>query len=198
MNNYKPALILFFFILSMNGLFLTWPVAAIAQATEIHHNIPFVKSAPKIDGVITEGEWAGAELVRLVNETHPSQNVPALVETEVLLMENGSNFYLAFIAHDPEPDKIRAYYRDRDSAWDDDFVGTVIDTFNDERRAFEFFVNPLGVQMDLINDDVVRNEDASWNAIWDSAGKINDGGYVVEMKIPLNQLRFTEGLEKQV
>jgi len=182
---------------ALAGLLFTAPVAGLDQPVRVSYHIPHVKTAPKIDGIINAGEWEGAELVHLTNETHPSQNIPALVDTEVLLMEDGANFYLAFIAHDPDPSRIRAYYRDRDSSYDDDFVGTVIDTFNDERRAFEFFANPLGVQMDLINDDVVGNEDDSWNAIWDSAGKINESGYSVEMKIPLNQLRFTAGLDEQ-
>jgi hypothetical protein len=34
----------------------------------------------------------------------------------------------------------------------------VLDTFNDERRAFEFFINLLGVQMDMFQDDVNGNE----------------------------------------
>ena len=80
--------------------------------------------------------------------------------------------------------------RDRDSAFNDDFVGVVLDTFNDERRAFEFFVNPFGVQMDLIQDDVNRNESESWDAIWDSAGVITRAGFTVEMAIPFSQLRF--------
>jgi hypothetical protein len=179
------------------GLFLSGAPDALSQEDPISYNIPYVQSEPAIDGEITEGEWAGAERVYLDNETYPSQNIPALVDTEVLMMEDGTSFYLAFIASDPEPHDIRAFFRDRDSAWDDDLVGVVIDTFNDERRAFEFFDNPLGVQMDLIMDDVVGDEDDSWNAIWDSAGKISDTGYVVEMKIPLNQLRFPGGLEKQ-
>ena len=45
-------------------------------------------------------------------------------------------------------------------------------------------------RMDLTNDDVSKNEDASWDAIWDSAGQINGAGYIVEMEIPLSQLRF--------
>ena len=55
----------------------------------------------------------------------------------------------------------------------DDFVGIVLDTFNDERRAFEFFVNPLGVQMDMFIDDVSNNEDPSWDALWWTAGRIS-------------------------
>ena len=88
------------------------------------------------------------------------------------------------------PSRSAPILRDRDSAFNDDFVGVVLDTFNDQRRAFEFFVNPLGVQMDLINDDVNRSESESWDAIWDSAGQINERGFAVEMAIPFSQLRF--------
>ena len=130
--------------------------------------------------------------VDLDYETRPGENIAARVKTAVYLIEDGENLYLAFDAEDPNPKAIRAYLRDRDTAWSDDFVGVALDTFNDERRAFQFFANPLGVQMDTTNDDVNRREDASWDAIWSSAGRIHDTGYVVEMQIPLNQLRFPE------
>ena len=34
------------------------------------------------------------------------------------------------------------------------------------------------------------NEDWGWNAVWDSAVKIVDDGWIVEMKIPYSALRF--------
>ena len=144
----------------------------------------------KIDGVLDEAAWQDATAIKVDIETEPGENIPARVKTLVYIFENGVNLYVAFDARDPDPGAIRAFLRDRDSAWHDDFVGIVLDTYNDERRAFEFFVNALGVQMDLTNDDVNKNEDSSWDAIWDSAGQINDEGFVVEMEIPLNQLRF--------
>ncbi|MDR0779809.1 MAG: hypothetical protein LBF16_03815, partial [Pseudomonadales bacterium] len=121
------------------------------------HQIPHSATTPLIDGVLTPGEWDSALKISLTNETHPRQNVPAIVATEALVMEDGDNLLVAFIASDPEPSKIRAYYSERDRSFGDDFVGVVLDTFNDERRAYEFFVNPLGIQMDLTNDDVAGN-----------------------------------------
>ena len=66
-----------------------------------------------------------------------------------------------------------------------------------QSRAFEFFANSLGVQMDMTYDDVIEREDDFWNAIWDSAGRITDADYIVEMKIPLSQLRFSKQDGKQ-
>jgi len=176
-------------------------VAALAQAQDTNRlaadtkrlvaaQIPHAAGRAKIDGVLDDAIWSQAVVVDLAFETSPRENVRAEVETKVYLVENGSELLIAFDARDPAPAGIRAYLRDRDTAWSDDFVGIVLDTFNDRRRAFEFFANPLGVQMDLIFDDVNRTENSAWNAIWESVGKITANGYVVEMAIPFSQLRF--------
>ena len=185
-----------YLILCLLILFVPAP-DAVSRTSPVSYDIPYIEHGADIDGKITRGEWKGAEHLHLDNETEPSQNVPALVDTEVFMMEDGINFYVAFIAYDPEPDKIRVFFSDRDSCWDDDRVGIIIDTFNDERRAFQFFANPFGVQIDAICDDISGSDDFSWNAVWDAAGEINRNGYVVEMKIPLDQLRFPSGLDKQ-
>jgi hypothetical protein len=153
-------------------------------------DVPHTTSEPNIDGILDESLWREALVIRLDIETQPRENGPAPVETFVHLIENGSSLLIAFDARDPEPEAIRAYLRDRDSAYNDDFVGVVLDTFNDQRRAFEFFTNPLGVQMDLTYDDVNGREDDSWDAIWDSAGVIGEQGFTVEISIPFSQLRF--------
>jgi len=162
-----------------------------------NYTIPRVEKAPVIDGVINAQEWQQASQVELAYETNPGDNLPARVKTTAYMMEDGENIYFAFKADDPEPEKILAYLRDRDSIFRDDFVGVIIDTFNDERRGFEFFVNPLGVQGDLTRDDSRFNEDASWDAVWDSMGKVTEQGYVVEMSIPFREIRFPSGLDQQ-
>lgn len=148
----------------------------------------------QVDGVLDEAAWAGAPTFELAYETRPGENVPPPVRSEGWVAFDDRNFYFAFKAYDPEPEKIRARFTDRDRAYQDDFIGLVLDTFNDERRAFEFFVNPLGVQMDLIQDDVTGTEDESWDTLWDSAGRLTPEGYVVEAAIPLSSLRFPEGI----
>ncbi|NLA76156.1 MAG: carbohydrate binding family 9 domain-containing protein, partial [Deltaproteobacteria bacterium] len=169
-----------------------------ARESEVAYTIPHTGSSPEIDGIISEGEWAGANIIYIDNETEPSQNVPAIVDTEVYIMEDCANIYLSFIASDPEPGDIRAFFSDRDACFEDDRVGVVFDTFNDEHGAFEFYSNPLGVQMDgICSNNSVMFGDYSWNAIWESAGKITETGYVVEMRIPLAQMRFPSGLDKQ-
>jgi len=173
-------------------------IAQVQAQTVDPKQIPMLSAEIKVDGQLDETVWKQALSIWLEIETNPSENIPALVDTEVLVFDNGQALLLGFRAEDPEPNKIRAFLRDRDAAFQDDFVGVILDTFNDERRALEFFVNPLGVQMDLIQDDVSGNEDASWNAIWDAAGVIGSDGFVVEMKIPYTALQLADSEGEQI
>jgi hypothetical protein len=152
--------------------------------------IPRASSEVGVDAVLDEPAWDEALRLELPYEVWPADNAEASARTEALLTYDVSKLYVAFRAYDAHPDRIRARLSDRDRAFQDDFVGIVLDTFNDERRAFEFFVNAAGVQMDLVKDDISGREDSSWDAIWDSAGRVTEDGYVVELSIPYTSLRF--------
>ena len=172
------------------------PTLESAQRLEVE--IPRITAIPIIDGSIEEDEWQEAAAIQVNIEVDPGDNIEAEVTAQALIMEDGQTIYVAFRAQDPDPSQIRGFYEDRDSGWDGDYMGIILDTFNDERRAFEFLVNPFGVQMDAIYDDVNQREDESWNAIWDSVGQITESGYTVELAIPLKQLRFSETESVQV
>ena len=170
------------------------PVAALVARTD-GLALPHSTGAVAIDGQLGDPIWQDALVVELDVQTSPGENTPPPVETRAFLVEDGARLLIAFDARDPDPGAIRAYFRDRDTGFNDDFVGVVLDTFGSRRYGYEFFANALGVQMDLTNDDVNGREDESWDAIWDSAGLITQQGFVVEMAIPFSQLRFprTEG-----
>lgn len=150
----------------------------------------------KIDGVLDEPAWGNAAVLPLLYEWAPGDNVKPPVDTECLITYDASNLYVAFKAFDPDPSKIRAHLMDRDDTdtlIQDDHVGIMIDTFNDERRGFQFRVNPLGVQADAIFSEQDGIEDFSWDMIWDAVGRITADGYIVEIAFPLKQLRFPGG-----
>ncbi len=156
--------------------------------------------AMRIDGVLDEAAWQQAAVVPLAFETQPGENSPAPIATTCRLLYDSERLYVGCSAADPHPEEIRARFTDRDQAYDGDFVGVRLDPFLDRRRAFEFYVSPLGVQMDLFRDDLAAerqggddNEDTSWDAIWESAGRITADGYDVELAIPFTSLRFPPG-----
>ena len=158
------------------------------------HTVPRATSEVTIDGVIDEQAWQDALTLELNYEVRPGENTEPPVRTVVFITYDEGHVLVAFRAYDDEPQKIRARFRDRDQVVGDDWVGIVLDTFNDERRAYEFWVNPLGVQTEGIYTEGRigggRNFDDSWDAIWHSAGRLTDFGYEVEMAIPFNQIRF--------
>jgi len=172
------------------------PQAPPALGEKPHYRVPKATSAIKIDGVIEEAAWENALAFALPYEIDPGENTPAPVSTTAYLTYDEKHLYAAFRADDPDPSAIRAHITDRDTPFRDDFVGFMIDTFNDERSGFEFFVNPLGVQMDLSRTETGdEEEDEAWDTIWSSAGRIDERGYTVEIAIPYSSLRFqrTEG-----
>jgi hypothetical protein len=154
----------------------------------------------KVDGVLDEDAWAKATVIPVLYEWRPGDGIAPPVKTDCLVTFDRTNLYIAFRASDPEPGKIRAHLMDRDDTdtlIGDDHVGVMIDTFNDERRGFQFRVNPLGVQADAVFSEQDGIEDFSWDMMWASVGKITADGYIVEIALPLKQLRFQPGSGSQ-
>src|SRR5207247_1858663 len=79
----------------------------------------------------------------------------------------------------------------RDNAFNDDWVAISLDSTRAGQTAYHLFVNPSGIQMDALN--TARNEDFSPDFVWQSAGRVDDQGYVVEMRVPLQTIRFRSG-----
>ncbi|MGD2116662.1 MAG: carbohydrate binding family 9 domain-containing protein, partial [Acidobacteriota bacterium] len=159
----------------------------------LHFDIARATSEIKVDAHLDEDAWEDAGEIPLAYEWFPGDNVPPPVETTCLVAYDDQNLYVAFIARDPRPEEIRAHLMDRDNVRifvQNDHVGFQVDPFNDERRAFQFRINPLGVQVDAVFSEIDQLEDFSWDAIWSSRGRITADGYVVEVAVPLEQLRF--------
>lgn len=158
------------------------------DSKKLPHRIPEVTSKIKIDGILDEKEWEGAKVLTLNYEVEPGENIAPPVKTQVLLVYGAKHLYVGFRAYDPDPAKIRARVTDRDNIFHDDYVGIVLDTFNDSRLTHNFYCNPYGIQADRIL--TIDQGAASWDAIWGSAGRINKEGYCVEIAIPFTSLRF--------
>ncbi|KPV96461.1 hypothetical protein AN214_01556 [Pseudoalteromonas sp. P1-9] len=176
---------------------LSWLVAifllqvSVSLFAKQNFELKYINQPIVVDGVLDEAHWQNATFVDLAWEVEPVEGVPASIETHVWMYQDGNNLYVAFKASDPEPGKIRASIRDRDDLWFDDNVIVMLDTFNDERTGYQFYVNALGAQADArMTDYGSWEEDSSWDAIWDAKTQITDTGYTVEMVIPFTAIRF--------
>jgi hypothetical protein len=150
--------------------------------------IPRIENTISVDGVLDEPVWERALVMGVNNEVRPGYNIPAPVETDMLLAYSETHFYVAFRAEDPDPGQIYAHLCDHDEMWDDEWVVIGIDTYNDQRGGYEFACNPLGIQGDTASG--IHGDGNAWDGLWDSAGRIFDWGYSVEMAIPFSTLRF--------
>jgi hypothetical protein len=153
------------------------------------YSVPRAASPIKIDGTLDEEAWTYARVLELNYEISPRENVTPPVRTEVLYTYDRSNFYIGFRCYDPNPSEVRAHLSDRDAFGNDDWVAVEIDTYNDSRRAFTLFSTAMGVQADGISN-AAGIKDYNWDMIYDSAGKIFDWGYGIEIAIPFSSLRF--------
>src|SRR6185436_19455240 len=156
--------------------------------------IPKFDKPPTIDGKLDEEVWQKAAVLKDFYQIQPGDNVPPSRQTEVLLGFDPKFLYIAFKATD-EPDKVRSTVAKRDNIFNDDYVGFYLDTFNDQRRAFEIFFNPLGIQGDGVLTEG-RGEDFSVDLLLESKGVIGPQGYIVEIAIPFKSLRYEAGKGK--
>jgi hypothetical protein len=185
----------------MAALLALWAVAAshsparaqekAAAAPRAQSQIKLAKLAapPKIDGVMSEGEWRAAVKVELGYQIQPGDNVPASERTEVFLAYDRERLYVAFHAFDSEPGGIRARVTRRDEVFNDDYVSLYLDTYDDRRRAYVFHFNPLGIQADGIYTEASTG-DLTWDGLVESKGRVTADGYVIEVAVPFKTMRF--------
>ena len=156
--------------------------------------IPEITTPITIDGHISEDAWKTAAVFKDFYQTGPGYNTEPSKPTEVYMMYDEHNLYVAFKCWD-ERDKIRASVAKRDNVFGEDNVRMWLDTFNDQRRAYVLGFNPLGVQQDGIYTEG-QGADFTPDIVMESKGVIEDWGWSVEVKIPFKSLRYTAGKGK--
>src|SRR6266540_1727680 len=149
---------------------------------------------PVIDGKLDDNVWKKALILKDFYQTQPGDNIAPSKPTEVFLGYDPKFLYIAFHCYD-EPGKVRANIPKRDNIWDDDYVGILFDTFNDQRKAYEFDFNPLGIQADGIWTDG-QGEDFSLDIVMESRGVVTEDGYTIEVALPFKSLRYVAGKDK--
>ncbi|MEP7213081.1 MAG: DUF5916 domain-containing protein [Acidobacteriota bacterium] len=156
--------------------------------------IPKFATPIVIDGKPDEAAWRDAAVFKDFYQTGPGDNIAPSKPTEVLMMYDEKNLYIAFKCWD-DKDKIRASVAKRDEIFGEDNVRFWLDTYNDRRRAYVIAFNPLGIQQDGIYTEG-SGADFSVDIVMESKGVIEDWGWSVEAKIPFKSLRYSAGKGK--
>ncbi len=181
---------------------------------QLHVRIPRIDTTVTGDGVLDEDVWRRAARLVGFSQYQPSDSRPAEEPTEVLIWYSPTAIYFGIRARELHGDVVHATHADRDNINADDYVQILLDTYNDRRRAFLFGVNPYGVQQDGIRSDAYGggaggfygggggfaamnildgNVDLNPDFVFESRGRLVEGGYDVEIAIPFKSLRFAGG-----
>ncbi|HEY8551550.1 MAG TPA: DUF5916 domain-containing protein [Vicinamibacterales bacterium] len=148
---------------------------------------------PEIDGALDDAVWQAPALpLGTWTSYNPlyGDTIPQL--TSVWVAYDARFLYFAFRCNDPQPDRIKTSITRRDNIWNDDWVGLSLDALGTGQLAYHMMVNPSGVQLDLLNTSG-SGEDEAPDWVWDSAGRVDAQGYTVEIRLPLQSIRFRGG-----
>lgn len=158
-------------------------------------NISRTEIAPKIDGVLDDAVWQNAEEAKDFTQFRPEMGValPEHKETIVKMTYDDNAIYISAYLKD-KPEDIQKQLTSRDNFGQSDFFGVVFNPNNDAQNDTQFFVFSSGTQADAIANPSI-GEDFGWSAVWDSAVKLVDDGWIVEMKIPYRALRFSKDVK---
>lgn len=197
------------FLLPRNVVFLTvtgvWtslggslgsPAEAEAQVSRPSVDVPRVHGAPDLQGLtnLTSFQEALEGFARVTGfvQQLPQDGRAAVHETVAYLGYDQDAFHVVFLALDSSPGLVRARLSPRENVWGDDVVTLMLDTDDDGRRAYTFRCNGRGVQWDALLTEG-QGVDVSFDAVWESEGRVTEWGYVVRMEIPFLTLRFEPG-----
>jgi hypothetical protein len=146
-----------------------------------------------VDGDLSDAAWKDTTPIETWWETNPGDNVEPKVRNVGRMTYDDKYLYVGIEFDDPDPKKIRAPYADRDNVDSTtDYGGIILDADYDKSTAILFLANPRGIQYDSINSDASGSEDNAPDWFWDSAGKINDSGWTLEIRIPFSSLRYSK------
>jgi hypothetical protein len=172
--------------------------AAFAQNSTAGSTRPVIRAErvtqpPTIDGILDDAAWTSRPITTgdwvsynpLMGDTIPQK-------TTVWAGYDDHYFYFAFKCDDPDPSRIKTSIARRDNFGSDDWVGLSLDSMGTGQLSYHMMVNPSGIQLDLLNS-VAGGEDVAPDWIWDSAGRLTETGYSVEIRLPLQSIRFKGG-----
>ena len=168
------------------------PDPSVSDAALAPPAVMSIDEAPQIDGVLEEIWETGTLLPDTWLQVDPDEGAPPTQRTEVRLMRDSRNLYVAVRCFDDEPDRIIARALQRDGAIDaDDNIKIVLDPKRDRRTGYIFSMNAIGARSDgrLVNG----RTDRDWDAVWEGKSSIDDEGWTAEFVIPFRTISIDPG-----
>lgn len=169
--------------------------------------IPRLDGDVTVDGHLTEAQWRQAAVLTGFSQYAPTDGAPAVDSTQVLVWYSPTALIVGVRAYEVHG-TVHPNLSDRDHIDAEDRVELLLGTFNDGRQAYDFQVNPLGIQADgtIVETGTTGNTagpggngniaagrtapDLSADFVYQSKGHATDYGYEVEIRIPFKSIRY--------
>lgn len=182
----------FLFLIFLLPLFFN----AFGQPDGLH--IKKAKGPIIIDANMDEADWAEAEVTGKFMQYFPYDSSFAQAQTEVRMTYDEHFIYLYAIMYNEGPRKYvtPSLRRDFRGEANDNFVVT-FDTYQDNTNAFQFGINPYGVQREGLISNGGNDQNGlslNWDNKWYSAAQMLDNRWVCEFAIPFKTVRYKDGL----
>jgi len=151
------------------------------------------------DGIPDEEAWRSIPSIQLVMYQPVFGKEPS-EETDVRIGYDDSYLYVGGRMYFKDAGMIRSSSFKRDyMGMGSDWLGIIIDSYNDKENALAFFTTPDALRWDaaILKDAVVSMPtempfNISWNTFWDVISKNNQEGWTTEIRIPISSLRFQQ------
>jgi hypothetical protein len=153
----------------------------------VYRTVRLQGKPPVIDGGLDDEAWRQGEWSGGYRQQIPTEGAPPSKPTELKILFDDRNVYMAIRVHD-DPDKVHRYPARRDDMVGD-IVGVCFDSYNDKRTGFEFDLTAGGGKIDLLLFGETE-WDTTWDAVWDGKVAHDERGWAAEFRVPLNQLRY--------
>jgi len=149
----------------------------------------------RVDGVLDEEVYSRERPFGGLIQVAPRYGEPQTERSDVWILYDDRNIYLVCRCWDSATSEAwtaNELRRDTNGLRNNDHIGAMFDTFYDRRSGFGFYTNPLGARADYsVVDEGGSNTD--WNPVWTSKTGRFEGGWTVEMAIPLKSIRYRAG-----
>jgi len=144
----------------------------------------------QVDGVLNEDIWQEAPAAGHFFTYSPSIGDSSKYPTRVRTLYNNKAIYFGAILYDQPEKIIDGLSRRDDHRANADKFWVTLNPYNDGKNIFQFEVTAANVQNDMKLSP--RNKDRAWDAVWSSGVSRSDSGWVVEMRIPYDAIRFPQ------
>ncbi|OFX84000.1 MAG: hypothetical protein A2W99_03385 [Bacteroidetes bacterium GWF2_33_16] len=159
------------------------------QSSKKNLEVLKISNPPVIDGSLTDSCWLPANSGTDFIVCKPTPLAKPTYQTDVKILYNDKGIYIGAMLYDAHPDSIlyEAGPRDYENVNADCFA-FCISPYNDGQNELIFKITAAGIQIDKKHKGTTF--DLLWDAVWESAVKINELGWVVEMYIPYSAIRI--------